>query len=273
LYLQRNVTNIRSLDDDLTKGTESVIYKPIFGTGDKDADKLKGVVRYGELTVEPGGSSAIVSYTDEEYIFFILEGNGTLLYDNQKEPVKPNDFMYLPVGVKYGISNSSKQPVRLLVMGYKIPSGTELKPIPKLMKANASEVKFEVVGGHPPSSLFQLLMGTTESKRDRLAAASQMSSLFIMDFAPGGTNNPHQHAREEEIYYVLRGSGIMVAGLDELGNDRRHPCVKGDAYYFSAGTRVGFFSQAKEGDEHDQILAVRSSDPTAKPMQRRRPNE
>ena len=33
-------------------------------------------------------------------------------------------------------------------------------------------------------------MGTTESTRDKLAAASQMVSLFIMEFAPGGTNIP-----------------------------------------------------------------------------------
>jgi hypothetical protein len=39
--------------------------------------------------------------------------------------------------------------------------------------------------GRGPTSLFKLLMGTTHSTRDKLAAASQMVSLFIMDFAPG----------------------------------------------------------------------------------------
>ena len=37
------------------------------------------------------------------------------------------------------------------------------------------------------------VMGTTKSTRDKLAAANQMASLFIMDFAPGGTNIPHHH--------------------------------------------------------------------------------
>jgi uncharacterized cupin superfamily protein len=33
-----------------------------------------------------------------------------------------------------------------------------------------------------------------------------------MDFAPGGTNIPHHHDNAEEIHYVLRGHGDMVAG-------------------------------------------------------------
>ena len=35
-----------------------------------------------------------------------------------------------------------------------------------------------------------------------------------------------------------------------------------DAFYFAAGTQVGFFSGGKEGEEHAMILAVRSNDPT-----------
>ena len=105
-------------------------------------------------------------------------------------------------------------------------------------------------------------MGTTESTVDRLAAAQMMTSMFIMDFAAGGTNIPHQHAKEEEIYYVLRGRGIMVAGLDGNGNELRHPCMEGDAFFFAPNTRVGFYSGARAGEEHDLILAVRSIYPT-----------
>ena len=140
LFLLRHVTNIRPLSDDLTTNATSATYKPIFGAGDRDAEKLKGIVRYGELTVDPGGTSAIISYPAEEQIYYILEGKGTLLYDGQKVPVKKNDYMYVPVGVKHGILNSSDQPVRLLVMGYRIPSGTEVPPTPKLMMASADDM-------------------------------------------------------------------------------------------------------------------------------------
>ena len=87
-------------------------------------------------------------------------------------------------------------------MGFKIPQGANVAPTAKLMLANAADVKLVPVQGHGPTSLFKLLMGTTQSTRDKLPAANQMVSLFIMDFAPGGTNIPHHHDTAEEIYYI-----------------------------------------------------------------------
>jgi len=43
-------------------------------------------------------------------------------------PVKKDDFMYLPINVKHGMANTSGQPVRLLVMGFKIPKGPMSRP-------------------------------------------------------------------------------------------------------------------------------------------------
>ena len=82
-----------------------------------------------------------------------------------------------------------------------------------------------------------------------------------MDFAPGGTNIPHRHAREEEIYYVLRGHGDMVAGADAAKKEIRHAAQAGDAFYFPRNTLIGFYSGGKEGEDHAQILAVRWPSP------------
>lgn len=263
-FLRRSVAGIEPRPDDLTANAKVASYRPIFGVGDPQANQLKGIARYGELTVGPGGTSAMVSYPAEEQIYFILEGNGTLRYEDQTAPVKKNDFMYLPVGVKHGMANASSRPIRLLVMGFKIPTGTNVAPTAKMMLANADDVQLEQVGGHGPTSLFKLLMGTTESTRDKLAAASQMVSLFIMDFAAGGTNIPHHHEREEEIYYVLRGHGDMVAGGGVDGNEGRYPAKEGDAYFIRLNATVGFYSGSKAGEDHDLILAVRSSFPLAR---------
>jgi mannose-6-phosphate isomerase-like protein (cupin superfamily) len=267
-FLRRSIADIKPQPDDLTANAKGASYKPIFGIGDKDADKLQGVARYGELTVAPGGASAVVSYPAEEQMYYILEGSGTLLYDDQKTPVKKDDFMYLPINVKHGIANSSNAPIQVIVMGYKIPAGREVAPTPKLMIANANDVPLQVLSGHGPTTQFRLLMGQTTSQRDKLAAASEMDSLFIMDFAPGGTNNPHQHPAEEEIYLLMRGSGDQVAGLTADGQDARHPAKAGDCFFYGPGTRVGYYSAAKEGQPHDLILAVRSRLPNA-PMGRR----
>jgi mannose-6-phosphate isomerase-like protein (cupin superfamily) len=132
------------------------------------------------------------------------------------------------------------------------------------MLANAEEVTPQKLDSHGPSVEFKLLMGTTESKRDRLAAASQMVSLFIMDFAPGGTNIPHHHEMAEEIYYILRGHGDMVAGGGADGNEGRYTARQGDAFFIRLNATVGFYSGSGAGEEHDQVLAVRSSFPFQK---------
>jgi mannose-6-phosphate isomerase-like protein (cupin superfamily) len=264
-FLHRYIPDVAPAPDDLTVNAKAATYRPAFGNGDAQARQLKGIARYGELTVEADGASAIVSYPAEEQIYYVLAGQGTLIYEDRKVPVKPDDFMYLPPGVKHGMANFERDPFRVLVMGFKIPASVKVAPAPRLMLANANDVALTPVAGHGPTSLFKLLMGTTQSTRDKLAAASQMVSLFIMDFAPGGTNIPHHHEMEEEIYFILRGQGEMVAGGGADGNEGRYPAKQGDAYFIRLNTTVGFYSGAKPGGPHDLVLAVRSRFPFGRP--------
>jgi mannose-6-phosphate isomerase-like protein (cupin superfamily) len=255
-FLYRYVPGLKERAVDVT--TPTCHYKAVFGVGDPDARILRGIARYGEMTVDAGGASAPVAYPNEEQVYFILEGSGVVQYGEEKVPVKTNDFMYLPPGIRHGLTNSSSGPSRLMVMGWRIPGSASVTPPPKLLVANADEVKKQVVGGHPPSTLFQLLMGDTRSTRDRLAAAHVLTSLFIMEFAPGGTNFPHHHETEEEIYLVLNGAGEMVAGGGADGIEGRRPAKAGDAYFFRLNCTVGFYSANKPGEEKAHILAARS---------------
>jgi mannose-6-phosphate isomerase-like protein (cupin superfamily) len=197
------------------------------------------------LTIAPDGSSKIVRDKDAEGVFFILAGSGTLHYGQEKSPMKQNDFVYLPVGIEHGISNPSQEPLRLLVMTFRIPEGVEVQATPKLTMASADDVRLQVLPSHGPTTQFKLLMGTTQSQRDKLAVAQQINSLFLMDFAPGGTNIPHRHAKEEEIYYVLCGHGDMVAGSDAAKKEVRYPTKQGDAFYFTRNTLIGFYRAAR----------------------------
>jgi mannose-6-phosphate isomerase-like protein (cupin superfamily) len=256
IFLKRTLSDIVEFKADLTTG--SAKYKSIFGVGDNDYQVVKGISKFGYLTVDSGGSSNIVKYDSEEQILFIIRGTGNLYYENNTIPISKNDFLYIPAGVKYGLSNPRERTLEVMIMGFRIPAGTQIKPTPNLMIANTEEVRFQILGQHGPTTQFQLLMGTKESKRDRLAAAIQVNSLFIMDFAASGTNIPHRHDREEEIYFVLSGSGEMVAGSTSEGKEMRYPAKEGDAFYFAPGTLIGFYSATKEGEEHARILAIRS---------------
>lgn len=261
VFLRRSIADISEQTGDLT--TSTAHYAPLFGRGDPHSSILQGVVRFGVVTVESGGASAMVRYPDEEQLYFVLDGTGCLHYGEQRAPLTKNDFMYLPVGVDHGLSNPRENPLRVIVMGYRIPPGADVPPTPRLMLACADDVPLQILGSHGPTSQFKLLLGTTQSTRDRLAAAHQVNSLFLMDFSPGGTNIPHRHRREEEIYYVLRGHGQMVAGETADGKEQRHPAREGDAFYFSPSTLIGFYSGTKPGEDHAQVLAVRSKCPVS----------
>jgi mannose-6-phosphate isomerase-like protein (cupin superfamily) len=257
-FLHRLVPEIKEADSDLT--TAACHYRPVFGAGDEPTPVVRGVARMGEITVDPGGSSRTVEYPAEEQAWVVLAGAGAVSYAGAKVPVRANDFFYLPPAVPHGFSCDAAGACRVMIMGFKIPAGTKAIAPPKLDVANIADVKLQTVGGHPDSVLYRLLMGDTESKRDRIAAAKILTSLYVMEFEPGGTNFPHHHETEEEIYYVLGGRGEMVADGGMNGIEGRHPVKAGDAYFFRLNCTVGFYAAPGAG-EKARILAVRSRFP------------
>src|SRR5690242_6768740 len=241
--------------------SSSCHFQPIFGEGDHDAKSVQSVTRFAEVTVDPRGSCHPVSYDREEEIYFIVRGNGTLQYANETQTMKGNDFTYLPPGIQHSIANATQDPLQVLVMGFKIPQHVVINPpAPRPTIVNMDSVKEETVSGHPSSVLYKLLVGPREAKRDAIDEAYVVTSLFLMDFAPGGTNFPHHHEAAEEIYLVLDGNGEMAAGSGMDGIEGRFPAKAGDAYYFRPNCTVGFYNQNKAGVKA-HILAVRSRIP------------
>ena len=236
-------------------------YKPIFGAGDADNRILRSVSHFGEITLESQGNCQSVLYDREEEIYFVLEGTGVVQSGDETHPLRANDFTYLAPGVKHGLANNSAQPLRVLVMGFKIPPRVALNtPPPPARIVNLDDVKEEPVQGHPTSVLYKLLAGPRNGKRDAIDSAYVITSFFLMDFAPGGTNFPHHHETAEEIYLVVDGEGQMVAGSGMDGLEGRFPAKAGDAYYFRPNCTVGFYNQDKPGAKA-HILAVRSQIP------------
>ncbi|MSV28805.1 MAG: cupin domain-containing protein [Bryobacterales bacterium] len=233
-------------------------YRALFGEGDAGAAHLKGISRFGEVTVGSAGTPPEESFSGEERIYFVTEGAGTLRYSGGDHAVRREDFFYVPPGVKHGLSISGADPLRAIVMGFRIPKSATVKIPSKLLLANLADVKKQTVGSHPPSTLYQLMIGDTRSTRDKIAAGHVVTSLFVMEITPGGTNHPHHHDTEEEIYFLLDGRGEMVAGGGMDGIEGRFPAKPGDAYFFRLNTTVGFYNASGPGASTARILAVRS---------------
>jgi mannose-6-phosphate isomerase-like protein (cupin superfamily) len=68
---------------------------------------------------------------------------------------------------------------------------------------------------------------------DRTNSAATNQSLAEATILPGAETEEHYHPHTEEIYYVLRGRGMMT-----LGNERRE-VGSGDGILIPPGTRHG----------------------------------
>lgn len=261
-WLHRYVPRLREGNAGISSAT--CRYTPIFGEGDSENRIMRSVARFGEDSVDPGGRCEDALYDRQEEIYFVLEGTGSLHYGEQAYAMRTNDFTYLPPGVKHSIENNSDHELRLVIMSFRIPSSISIVTPPQQPKIiNMDDLKEETVQGHPSSVLYKLLVGPRTGTRDAIDQAYVVTSLFWMDFAPGGTNFPHHHEVAEEIYLVVDGEGDMVAGSGIDGIEGRYSAKAGDAYYFRPNCTVGFYNQNKPGAKA-HILAVRSRIPLPK---------
>jgi mannose-6-phosphate isomerase-like protein (cupin superfamily) len=261
-WLHRFVPNVTEVHAGFS--SETCHYKPIFGEGDSENRIMRSVVRFGEVTIYRKGKCQPVTYDRQEELYFVLEGKGELRYGDQNYPIRANDFTYLPPAVKHSLENNSERQLRVVMMSFKIPFSISIAaPSPQPKIVNMDQLKEEPVEGHPTSVLYKLLAGPRTGTRDAIDQAYVVTSLFWMDFAPGGTNFPHHHEVAEEVYLVVDGQGEMVAGGGMDGIEGRHPAKAGDAYYFRPNCTVGFYNQNKRGAKA-HILAVRSRIPLSK---------
>ena len=259
-FLHRYLPDVGEQKSDIT--TATCHYKPLFGAGDSQTKVPRSVARFGEITIDAGGNCETVGYPSEEQAYVIADGGGTLEYAGEKLAVRKHDFLYLPAGLRHAMTSASG--AHIIIMGFKVPGqGRAASSPPTPSVANFDDVKWQTVSGHPDSVLYQLLVGGKDSKRDKIARGEVLTSLFIMEFEPGGTNFPHHHDKAEEIYLVLDGSGDMVAGAGMDGVEGRRPARAGDAYFFRLNCTVGF-SASPHAAPQARILAVRSIYPFTK---------
>jgi mannose-6-phosphate isomerase-like protein (cupin superfamily) len=253
-WLYRQVSDLPPHQIDFS--TSSCHYAVVFGEGDTEGRYPKSIRRFGELTVDAHGTCQPVEYPREEELFFVLQGNGIIQYGDESHSLAQNDFTYVPPTVRHSFSNSSDEPLRLVLTTVRIPQEKTLSAPAKLQVANLSEIHEQTVEGHPTSVQYKLMIGPHTAKRDRINAAYNVADFFLMDFAPAGTNFPHHHEVAEEIYLVLDGEGQMAAGGGLDGIEGLHHAVAGDAYYFRQNCTVGFYNQ-KTSTAKAHILAVR----------------
>jgi mannose-6-phosphate isomerase-like protein (cupin superfamily) len=259
-FLHRKIATAKEVSSDIT--ATGCHYKPLFGAGDADAITGSGVARFGVVVVDAGARCKSVTYAGEDQIFVVLSGAGAASYGGEQVKLAKEDFLYLPATVPHALRNDTGAALTVAVVGYRT-DGFPKGALPRgPLKDNIANVPLELVGSHPTSTHYRLLLGDSSQTRDRFDIGSVVTSLFLMEIDPGGTNFPHHHPREEEIYLVLDGHGEQVAGSGADGIAGRFPAGPGDAYYYRANATVGYYSAP---NVKSRILCIRSWQPGLQP--------
>jgi len=259
-FLHRNTAKLPDVASDVT--APGCHYKPVFGEGVADASPDSGIARFAVVVVDAGASCKSVSYPGEDQIYVVLNGAGSAAYGGEQVNLAKEDFLYLPATVPHALRNSSSGALTVAVMGYRIKGFAQGAMPSHPLKDNIANVPLELVGSHPTSTHYRLLLGDSSQTRDRIDIGSVVTSLFLMEIDPGGTNFPHHHPREEEIYLVLDGHGEQVAGSGADGIAGRYKAGPGDAYYYRANATVGYYSAP---NVKSRILCIRSWQPGLQP--------
>jgi len=109
---------------------------------------------------------------------------------------------------------------------------------------NIDEIEEKVLSSHGETTKYQLIFGRGSNYPD---ITRKFTSIWVMTVEPGGTNQPHVHEDEEQIYIIKEGSGTVVVG------DEKRKVGEGDAIYLPPKITHAFYN---DGEEPCVIIAV-----------------
>jgi len=99
---------------------ETTKYQLIFGRG-SEYPVTKSITSVWVMTVEPGGTNQPHSHEDEEQVYLIKSGEGTISVGDEKRRVKEGDVIYLPPKITHAFYNDGESECVITAFGAKVP--------------------------------------------------------------------------------------------------------------------------------------------------------
>lgn len=75
------------------------------------------------VIMPPGATIGLHQHADNEEIYFILKGKGTMLLDDQSYQVSPGDVIVNRVGGTHGLNNDSQEDIEIFI--FEVGLGTD----------------------------------------------------------------------------------------------------------------------------------------------------
>ncbi|MEM3045661.1 MAG: cupin domain-containing protein [Candidatus Bathyarchaeia archaeon] len=102
---------------------------------------------------------------------------------------------------------------------------------------NFRSVKPVIMEGHGPTTLYQNIFGVMYKTDVPMKA---FTSFWKMTIKPGGTNKPHTHNDQEQIYMVVRGASTVMVG------EERQTAKAGDVIFLPPNVPHAVFNETKK---------------------------
>ena len=164
---------------------------------------LTDVKRFSHATLQAGASTTPSTLKDEQIIFYIDGGKGTITAGGKTAELYNGIGVLMPPGIKFTMTNTGDEPLTMYLITESIPEGFKPNKVMKVSDENVTPFQTSSVHWcHIHKKLF--------TKDDGLATLIGMGPVW---FDPMTMGQPHSHGEGvEEIWFSLEGDISIFLG-------------------------------------------------------------
>lgn len=71
-------------------------------------------LKLGLVSVRPHDELPVHTHATEDQLYYVLEGEGIILLDNEEFPLRPGTAVTIPPGLSHGVRNPTDRPLKYL---------------------------------------------------------------------------------------------------------------------------------------------------------------
>ncbi|PIU30107.1 hypothetical protein COT07_02420 [Candidatus Woesearchaeota archaeon CG07_land_8_20_14_0_80_44_23] len=169
-------------------------------------------VSMAHVTMRPGNVSLWHQHSGMAEVYFVLDGEGILYYENKSVSAREGTYVMLPPKTPHKLRNVGNSDLEHLVFAIPPFDPKDVELLEDFANEKAVPEKFEY--GKPPITaldgalIYELI---PRSEREKLDVG------LAVGFLPKGRKAiPHYHKISEEIYYISFGIGRVKVGEENF---------------------------------------------------------
>ncbi|MFH1638569.1 MAG: cupin domain-containing protein [Candidatus Woesearchaeota archaeon] len=192
-------------------------------------------VNMAHVIMDSGNTSLLHQHKKFTEIYFILEGEGILYYDDKALKVKEESFLLLPPKTPHKLENTGKSGLEHLVLSTPGFDPGDIEMVEDSSYKSLEEFKHNIQpkAASDGAIVYELVSGTV--------------GLALGVLPKNRIATSHYHKITEEIYYVISGKGKAKVG------DKAYDVKKGSVVHLPTNTL-----HSLESEEELKILCISS---------------